>query len=165
VKQIVGGKNESSTKPSTVLPATIEYFTPYLTSEGTPATLKIAIGHEVGVNTILGISTIKTAKLSIDLSDNVVDPGILSTQPFPISFKPTSRGIPDLSSVDANFSKTFQLQEPSKIKAWHTSITSCEEFIDDDFNKSAEISTAMNTKEDNIVHSTGLDQSTKEKEV
>jgi hypothetical protein len=42
---IVGGKSETSEKPSTVLPATIEYFTPYFTEEGAPTTLKVAIGN------------------------------------------------------------------------------------------------------------------------
>jgi hypothetical protein len=126
---IVGSKQDAEAKPSTVLSATIEYFTPYLTSQDTPTTLKIALGNEVGVNTILGVSTIKTAKLSMDLNANVVDPGVLIALPFPISFKPTSRGIPDLSSVEASVTELFAIKQTS-MSAWHSTVASCEKFLE-----------------------------------
>jgi hypothetical protein len=87
---------------TTTLPAIIEYFTPYKTTEGAPVTLKIALGNNVGVNTILGLSTIKNARLSLDLDSNIFQAGILDQKPFDIIFKPTSRGIPDISPFKAH---------------------------------------------------------------
>ena len=48
----------------------------------------------------MGISTIKNAKLSMDLDANVVQSGVIKGEPFPLSFKPTSRGVPDLTRMD-----------------------------------------------------------------
>ena len=91
-----------SSKTTTSLPATIEYYTPYVTKEGSPVTFKVALGNNVGVNTIMGLSTIKNAKMSLDLDAGVFEAGILSCDPFDIIFKPTSRGIPDLSTIKAH---------------------------------------------------------------
>ena len=94
-------KPEQSTF-TTTLPAIVEYFTPYKTTEGAPVTLKIALGNHVGVNTIMGLSTIKNARLSLDLDSNTFQAGILDEKTFDIIFKPTSRGIPDVSPFKAH---------------------------------------------------------------
>ena len=94
--------NNPSSKTTTLLPATIEYFTPYVTNDDAPVTLKVALGSNVGVNTIMGLSTIKNAKLGLDLQANVFEAGILKCEPFQVLFKPTSRGIPDLSPFQSN---------------------------------------------------------------
>ncbi len=81
---------------------------PFLTKEGHKTTLKIALGDDVSVNTIIGMPMIRPAKLSFDVLDNVVEPGILDTEPFPVTYRPTIQSAPDFSSHgDANAPKLF----------------------------------------------------------
>jgi hypothetical protein len=87
-------------KPTSTLPAVIEYHMPYTSKEGYQTSLKIALGKGVSVNTIIGMSMIRPAKLSLDLSDDVMEAGALDTTPFPIIYKPTIRTMPDFSNVD-----------------------------------------------------------------
>jgi hypothetical protein len=72
-------EGKSTVKPTTTLPDIIEYWLPFRTKEGHRTTLKIALGHHVSVNTIIGMPMIKPAKLSLDLTDNVVKAGVLDT--------------------------------------------------------------------------------------
>jgi hypothetical protein len=44
--------------------------------------LKIVLGKQVSVNTILGMPMIQPAQLSLDLVNNVVESGVLDTEPF-----------------------------------------------------------------------------------
>jgi hypothetical protein len=76
-------------QPTASLPAIIEYYLPYKSKEGYETTLKIALGESISVNTIMGMSMLKPAKLSMDLNDHVIDPGVLDTEPFPITYKST----------------------------------------------------------------------------
>jgi hypothetical protein len=55
----------------------------------------------VSVNTILGMSMIKPVKLSLDLNDNVIDPGILDAEPFPVTYKQTIRSSPDFQNLES----------------------------------------------------------------
>jgi hypothetical protein len=87
-------------KPTSILPAIIEYHMPYKSREGYQTSLKIALGDNVSVNTIIGLSMIRPAKFSLDLSDDVMEPGVLDTEPFPVIYKPTIRSMPDFSNVD-----------------------------------------------------------------
>ena len=99
---IVGNENRNNSnpyKPTTTLPAIIEYHLPMKTKDGTPTSLKIALGNLVSVNTIMGLSTIKGAKMSLDLDSNVIVSKVLDHAPFDIQFKPTSKGIPNLDQV------------------------------------------------------------------
>jgi hypothetical protein len=75
-----------SMKPTATLPAIIEYWLPFLTKEGHRTTLKIALGKVVLVNTIIGMPMIKPAKLSSNLIDDVVESGVLDTEPFPVIY-------------------------------------------------------------------------------
>ena len=86
--------------PTSTLPVVIEYDMPYLSKEGYQTSLKIALGQGVSVNTIIGMSMIRPAKLSLDLTDDVMEAGVLDTVPFPITFKPTIRSMPDFSNLD-----------------------------------------------------------------
>ncbi len=61
---------------------------PFLTKEGHKTTLKIALGFNVSVNTIIVMPIIRPAKLSLDLVDNVVKSGILDTKPFLVIYSP-----------------------------------------------------------------------------
>jgi hypothetical protein len=112
----------SNPNTSTTLPAVIEYYTPYNTKEGSPVTLKIALGNNVGVNTIMGLSTIKNARLSLDLDANVFQAGILNESTFKVIFKPTSRSIPDTTPLSAH--PCFkELQDDSDFKS--STVTEC----------------------------------------
>jgi hypothetical protein len=48
---------------------------------------------------------IKPAKFSLDLSDNVVEAGILDTEPFPVIYCPTIRSALDFSKVNSDNAK------------------------------------------------------------
>jgi hypothetical protein len=67
--------------------------------------LKIALGKFVSVNTIIGMPMIKPAKLSLDLVDNVVESGVLDTEPFPVIFRPTIQSSPDFSKIGSDDTK------------------------------------------------------------
>eukprot|EP00957_Ditylum_brightwellii_P183971 14013665-Ditylum_brightwellii.AAC.1 len=81
---IVSPDDTEATKAilTTTLPAVIEYYLPMKTKSSNQASIKIAIGEKVAVNTIIGICVIKAAKWSLDLEDKVIDPGIFKTEPF-----------------------------------------------------------------------------------
>ena len=103
-----GEKGKSTKQPSAILPIVIEYWMPFLTKEGHKTTLKIALGNEVSVNTIIGMPMIRPAKLSFDLVDNVVDSGILDTEPFPVIYRPTIQSAPDFSQVSSDDPKLLK---------------------------------------------------------
>jgi hypothetical protein len=87
----------------TVLPAIIEYHMPYLSKNGSATSFKVAIGPNVAVNTIIGMSMIKAGKLSLDVEDDLIDLGVLDTKPFSVVYKPTVRAMPNtLNSNDTN---------------------------------------------------------------
>jgi hypothetical protein len=92
--------SEKSLKPTSTLPAVIEYHMPYLTREGDRTSLKISLGKGVSINTNIGMSMIRPAELSLDLMDDVMEPGVLDTIPFPINYKPTIRLMPDFSNLN-----------------------------------------------------------------
>jgi hypothetical protein len=73
---------------------------PHTSKEGYQTSLKIALGKGVSVDSIIGMSMICPAKLSLDLSDDVMEAGALDTIPFPIIYKPTIRTMLDFSNVD-----------------------------------------------------------------
>jgi hypothetical protein len=89
----------SSAKLVTTLPAIIEYYMPYPSKQGHPTSFKVAIGDNVAVNTLIGMSMIRPAKFSLDLEDNVIDSGILDAEPFLVTYKQTTRSLPNFASV------------------------------------------------------------------
>jgi hypothetical protein len=94
-------EGKTTIKSTASLPPVIEYWLPYCTKEGHRTTLKIALGHHVSVNTIIGMPMIEPAKLSLDLMDNVVEAGVLDAEPFLVLYRPTIRSAPDFSYVDS----------------------------------------------------------------
>ena len=93
------GNATQSEKLVTTLPAVIEYYMPYPSKQGHPTSFKVAIGDNVAVNTLIGMSMIKPAKFSLDLEDNVIDSGILDTAPFPVTYKQTTGSLPNRASL------------------------------------------------------------------
>jgi hypothetical protein len=104
---VLGDEEKAEKHPSTILPMVIEYWLPFLTKEGHKTTFKIALGNQVSVNTIIGISMIRPAKLSFDITDNVVESGLLDTEPFPVIYRPTIKSAPDFSKVNSDDPKLF----------------------------------------------------------
>ena len=93
------GDKPQTEKLVTTLPAIIEYYMPHASKQGHPTSFKVAIGDNVAVNTLIGMSMIRPAKFSLDLEDNLIDSGILDTEPFPVHFKQTTRSLPNLASI------------------------------------------------------------------
>jgi uncharacterized Zn finger protein (UPF0148 family) len=93
------GDAPQSEKLVTTLPAIIEYYMPHASKQGHPTSFKVAIGDNVAVNTLIGMSMIRPAKFSLDLEDNLIDNGILDTEPFPVTYKQTNRSLPNLASL------------------------------------------------------------------
>jgi hypothetical protein len=115
-----GGKAPS--KPSASLPIVIEYWMPFLTKEDHKTSLKIALGDNVSVNTIIGMPMIRPAKMSFDLIDNVVESGILDSEPFPVLYRPTIQSPPDFSNVSKEgdpklFTAEFEHVSTAQVKA------------------------------------------------
>lgn len=83
----VVGKDDNY-KPTTLLPAVIEYYLSHNTKQDTSASFKVALGKNVAVNTIIGFATIKAAKLNLDVENDVITSSVLSTGPMPVVYKP-----------------------------------------------------------------------------
>jgi hypothetical protein len=83
---------------STHLPAVAEFHLLYKNTSGQPTSLQIAIGDDVSVNCLLGLSFIRTAHLVIDSHNDVVKSRILDVEPFPIYYKNPQRYAPNLVS-------------------------------------------------------------------
>jgi hypothetical protein len=75
--------------------------------QGHPTSFKVAIGDNVAVNTLIGMSMIRPAKFSLDLEDDVIDSGILNTEPFPVTYKQTSHSLPNLASITNSLEHTL----------------------------------------------------------
>jgi hypothetical protein len=90
-------KDETDTlRYSTNLPAVVEFHLNYRTSSNQPVSIKFATGEDVSVNCLLGISFIKSAKMILDLHDNVVESKLLECEPFVIDYKLPCRSQPNL---------------------------------------------------------------------
>jgi hypothetical protein len=100
---------------TTNLPAVVELHLPYLTENGQPTSLKLAVGDDVSVNILLGMSFIQNAKLVIDTNDNVVESKILDTPPFPIHYRPPMRSAPSILPPDQATENTTLLANYSTI--------------------------------------------------
>jgi hypothetical protein len=97
--------DETAHAYSTDLPCVVEFHMTYVTIGGAPTSLKIAIGKEVDVNVLIGMSFMTAAKLIVDLNDNVVESKLLSCKPFPIVYKRPQKSKPNLVPVTGNQSK------------------------------------------------------------
>jgi hypothetical protein len=69
----------------------------------------------ISVNTIMGMSMIKPAKLSLDLNDNAIDPGVLDTEPVPVTYKQTIKSIPDFQNLEASGKSLVTETIPARI--------------------------------------------------
>jgi hypothetical protein len=97
--------NKDKHNYSTTLPCVVEFHMPYLTSSGSPTSLKIACGKQVGMNALIGMSFMTAAKLVLDLNDNVIESKLLTCEPFPLVFKRPSKSMPNLVPITGNRSE------------------------------------------------------------
>jgi hypothetical protein len=91
---------------TTELEAGFLFHLPYKTREGNSASLMVATGQNVSINTIIGLLFMKASGMILDLVDEVVDFRYLDCPPFPVDFRRTSNHVP-------------VLDEPSNTSAHH----------------------------------------------
>ena len=72
------------------------FHLPYRTKDGDTASLMVATGPNVSVNTIIGLPFMKASGMILDLVDEVVDCKYLDCPPFPVDFRRTSNHVPVL---------------------------------------------------------------------
>jgi hypothetical protein len=93
--ELNGVGSDSNKMGSNTLSAVVTFHMPYLTNNNHSTSLSIAIGKNVAVNVLIGMSFISNAQLIIDPSDKVAEAKMLQCQPFEIIFKQVSRGKPN----------------------------------------------------------------------
>lgn len=106
---VVSSDNPDARNIMTNLPVIVEFHMPYLTEEGTPTSIKFAVGDNIGVNCLLGISFISAAKLVIDTNDNVVDSKLLDVSPFDITYRMPNRSAPNIVPTENQTSEKIML--------------------------------------------------------
>jgi hypothetical protein len=70
------------------------FHLPYRTWEGDTASLMVATGPNVSVNTIIGLQFMKAMGMILDLVNKVMDCRYLDCSPFPVDFCRTSNHVP-----------------------------------------------------------------------
>ena len=99
----VVSNDDKSADITTSLAAVIEYFTPYVTSDGSNTTLRVALGHDISTNLIIGMATIKAAQLQFDPADDVISSDLLDNfTPTPVIYKNTGKSLPNIIARDSN---------------------------------------------------------------
>jgi len=96
---------------TTELEVGFQFHLPYKTSDGEEASLLIATGPHVSVNTILGLPFMQGTGMILDLVDNLAECKYLDCPPFPIDFRRTSNHVPVTDEPGA----TVQIAESAKI--------------------------------------------------
>ncbi len=96
----------------------------YRTREGNSASLMVATGQNVSINTIIGLLFMKATGMILDLVDKVVDCKYLDCPPFLVDFRPTSNHIPVMdkpSSTPANYAALYiqMIQEVENLKRYY----------------------------------------------
>ena len=88
-----------------------QFHLPYKTTNGEDASLLIATGPNVSVNTILGLPFMQGMGMILDLVANMAECKYLNCPPFLIDFRRTSNHVPVTDNPSAN----VQLVESTKI--------------------------------------------------
>lgn len=74
-------------------------------------TFKVAIDPNIAVNTIIGMSVIKSAGLRLDVTNDIITPRVLNTKPFPLVFKHTSSCDPNIGYNPASGAKVLTYKD------------------------------------------------------
>eukprot|EP00978_Attheya_sp_CCMP212_P030708 scaffold114010_cov35-Attheya_sp.AAC.1 len=128
----------------TELPAVIKYHMPYHTADGSPLSLKIAIGKHVAINLILGLTFLQSTNKQIDLNDNVADCKLLSSEPFNIILMSPACGLPRVLPLDGDHANNGLAQTER-----NTQLNKCRAFINsvDETERSAVIKSVIKPDE------------------
>ena len=100
-------QNESVTNE---LEVGFQFYLPYKSSDGEDASLLVATGPHVSVNTILGLPFMQGTGMILDLVDNLAECKYLDCSPFPIDFRQTSNHVPVMDEPSA----TVRIAESAK---------------------------------------------------
>lgn len=124
----VVGKDNNKYKPTTELPAIIEYKLVSKTKSGSSASFKVALGKHVAVNTIIGFATIKVAKFTLDMDNEVVTSSVLDMKPVPVEFRPVQcTPSPDFSgfpaSITTDLAPVHHIQVNDVVKCYTSAFT------------------------------------------
>lgn len=124
----VVGKDNNKYKPTTELPAIIEYKLVSKTKSGSSASFKVALGKHVAVNTIIGFATIKAAKFTLDMDNEVVTSSVLDMKPVQVEFRPVQcTPSPDFSgfpaSITTDLAPIHHIQVNDVVKCYTSAFT------------------------------------------
>ncbi len=72
------------------------FHLPYKTTDGDSASLMIATGPNISVNTIIGLPFMKASNMILDLADKVLECKYFDCPPFPVDFRRTLNHIPSI---------------------------------------------------------------------
>eukprot|EP00978_Attheya_sp_CCMP212_P028535 scaffold98746_cov61-Attheya_sp.AAC.6 len=106
----------------TSLPVVIEYHMPYQSKAGNATSIKFALGKHVGVNSIVGNSTIRSAKMSMDVVDKVIVLGVLDT------YRRMNKCLPNFATIDESGSNAFLTTSDQVVLA---NLAICDEIFQD----------------------------------
>ncbi len=100
------------------------FHLPDRTREGNSASLMVATGLNVSINTIIGLLFMKLTGMILDLLGKVVDCKYLNSPPFPVDFRRTSNHVPimdKLSSTPANHAVSYNqmIQEVENLECYY----------------------------------------------
>ena len=85
---VVDDKNKSSeSSTSSQLSAVVTFHMPYLTKNNHSTTFSVAIGKNIAVNVLIGMSFIRSTTFVIDTSDNVAEARMLQCKPLELIYK------------------------------------------------------------------------------
>ena len=92
---VVDDKDSNRSSSAGQLSAVVTFHMPYLTTNNHSTTFSVAIGKNVAVNVLIGMSFIHSTKLVIDAADNVAEAKMLQCKPFEIIYKIAGRSEPN----------------------------------------------------------------------
>ena len=107
---------------TTKLEVGFQFHLPYKTTAGEDASLLIATGPHVSVNTILGLPFMQGTGMILDLVDNLAECKYLDCPAFPIDFRRTSNHVPvtDEPSTPVQFAESATIiQEIIHLKRYY----------------------------------------------
>jgi hypothetical protein len=82
---------------TTKLEVRFQFHLPYCTSGGDISSLLIAVGPNIYVNTIIGLSFIEATGMILDFVEGMAECKHLDCPPFPIDYRRTSNHVPVIS--------------------------------------------------------------------
>ena len=95
---IVSDNKDKEVKIASSLKSVIEYHLGICTNAGSSATMKVTIGDGVGLNTIIGMSMIKSRQFNLDIENGVATSGVMDCSLFLVTYKAVTKSVLDFST-------------------------------------------------------------------